>query len=50
MKECDCNNWRENNKILGSAIALYHSHGFGSLKKSFWFCPYCGKKLVEVKE
>lgn len=45
MKECKCKDWRENMKILNSAIMLYDNHGFGSLKKSFNYCPYCGEKL-----
>ncbi len=50
MKKCNCKDWEENMKIMSSAIMLYHGHGFGGIKKSFNYCPYCGKELIEVKE
>jgi len=46
MKKCKCKDWEGNMKILNSAILLYVGHGFGSLKKPFEYCPYCGKKLT----
>ena len=49
-KECECKDWKENMEILSSAVVLHHSHGFGGLKKSFNYCPYCGKVLVGVQE
>ena len=48
--KCECKDWEENLGILDSALVLYSSHGFGGMKKSFNFCPYCGKKLVEEAE
>ncbi len=50
MKGCECKDWKENNGILSSAIILYNSHGFGSLKKSFTYCPYCGHNLEVMKK
>ncbi len=50
MKKCNCKDWKENQRIIDSALGLQMSHGFGNgLKKSFNYCPYCGKKLVEIK-
>ena len=45
MKECKCKDWKENIIILNSAIMLAINHGFESVKKSFKYCPYCGKEL-----
>lgn len=50
MKECKCGDWKENISIINSAILLYDGHGFGGLKKSFNYCPYCGKILKEIKK
>jgi len=50
MKECKCKDWKENLPIINSAIVLQDVHGFGSLKKSFNYCPYCGIKLKAQKK
>jgi len=43
--KCKCKDWKENAGLIDSAIMLYYTHGFGELKKSFGYCPYCGKRL-----
>ena len=48
MKECKCKEWEENLKIIDSALMLLSGHNFGGLKKSFNYCPYCGKELTLV--
>ncbi len=50
MKECKCKDWKENMGIISSSLVLYSGHGFGGIKKSFTYCPYCGHNLEEVKE
>lgn len=50
-KGCNCKDWLENIGILNSAVMLYFTHNSkNGLKKSFLFCSYCGKKLVDVNE
>ena len=49
MKECECKDWKENSGILDSALVLYSTHGFGGIKKSFNYCPYCGEEIKEKK-
>lgn len=49
-KECKCKDWKANIEILNSAVSFYFTHfEFKGLKKSFIYCPYCRKKLVEIK-
>ena len=48
-KNCKCKGWKENNKIIDSALMNYTIRGFGKLKNSFEYCPYCGKKLILEK-
>lgn len=50
MKACNYKDWEENIGILNSALVLHDGHGFGGIKKSFTYCPYCGNKLKEVKK
>lgn len=50
MKGCKCKDWKENVGLINSAILLYNNHGFGSLKKAFNYCPYCGHNLEELKK
>jgi len=47
--KCDCKDWEENVGMIESAITLHISHGMGGIKKSFKYCPYCGRCLIEVK-
>jgi len=48
--ECQCQDWRENIKILNSSLALSSGHRFQELKKSFIYCPYCGHNLEEIED
>jgi len=44
--KCDCKDWQENIPMLESALILKIAHQHSGIKKSFKFCPYCGKKLL----
>jgi len=44
-KNCDCDEWKDNSEIIDSALIQYTLRGFGKLKNSFNYCPYCGKEL-----
>lgn len=50
MKKCICKGWEENSGVIDSAILSFTMRGYGKLKKSFSYCPYCGKELEEVKK
>lgn len=47
---CDCEDWKKYLPEVDGAITLSWTHGMWDDKfKSFIFCPYCGKKLLEEK-
>lgn len=48
-KNCNCKDWKDNCEILDSAIVMGLTHGMKGLKKSFDYCPWCGKTLVQEK-
>lgn len=50
MKKCKCKDWKKNIGIVNSALVLYSGHGFGEIKKSFIYCPYCGHNLEEQEK
>lgn len=47
---CVCKDWLENIEILDTAMTLYLIRNSKMLKKSFIFCPYCSKNLVEINK
>ena len=55
MKNCECNDFKENIKIIDDIIILVsircnRNNLLGDLNfKKFEYCPWCGKKLKEVK-
>jgi len=45
-----CKDWENNEPILSSAIIRQILRGHcEKLKKCFNYCPYCGKKLEEIR-
>jgi hypothetical protein len=52
MRICDCKDWKPNVEIIDSALAIAFIHGFqqDDHVDVFNFCPWCGKKLVEVAD
>lgn len=46
-KACKCKDWKEEARIINSALSLYVNHGFDGIKVVFTYCPYCGEKLKE---
>ena len=47
---CNCKAWKENiPKIQGASVMMWN-HGMEYTGDIFQYCPWCGKKLVELKE
>lgn len=46
-RSCECKEWKDNCDILDSALILALTHGGEGLKKSFFYCPWCGELLKE---
>lgn len=47
--ECDCEYWKRGLRRLNIAIRYAWNHGHTYEGVDFKFCPWCGKKLEEVK-
>jgi len=43
--KCTCKDWKENQPIIDSAIIQSSLRGYGEIKKSFTYCPWCGKEI-----
>lgn len=49
-KYCNCDDWMECIPKIDGSITISWLHGFGYDGKPFNFCPWCGEKLIEIKE
>ena len=50
-RQCNCEDWRNNIKEIDGAFQFMAIHNVGGYKgKKFVYCPWCGKKLFELKE
>jgi len=54
MRICSCDSWNDNiDKFLAPRIILFHTSPRlyeGYLGKLFVYCPWCGKKLIILKD
>ena len=49
MKICNCKKWEVGEPQLRSFTSLAWTHGLYYTGATFSFCPWCGKKLKEIK-
>ncbi len=54
MKQCACKDWKPNIEIINGFISMQTVMAWGNKDgytgKPLVYCPWCGKKLKEVKE
>ena len=54
MKQCNCKDWKPNIEIINGFISMQTVMAWGNKDgytgKPFVYCPWCGKKLKEVKD
>jgi hypothetical protein len=50
MKYCDCSDWKPNIDLVNGSCNLAFIHGLEFTGKVFEYCPWCGKKLEEIKD
>lgn len=54
MEKCTCEDWESNIKKINNMISMQANMAWGN--KDGWdgmffkFCPWCGKKLIEVED
>jgi len=44
---CNCNNWKNNMRLIDNAISVAIIHHWKYTGKPFVYCPWCGNPLVE---
>ena len=44
--KCKCKDWEENQPIIDEALTMSFFRGYGGeIRKSFTYCPWCGKAI-----
>ena len=48
-RKCTCNGWKAHGHRLRSSVHAAEQYGFAFDIQRIQYCPFCGRKLVEVK-
>ena len=47
---CNCEDWKPGTEQLNSALQMADIHGIQYRIKHFIYCPWCGRRVLDVGE